>query len=106
MSDFILKLWPKNEITQSKSEAIKSHLKMAGLIGEEVNHWNGKSNRATKELKNYLDYDFEDSGQYSESLVIKISENDYGVRDGQDDYETFDRKNVVSIYEGDGSIIN
>ena len=105
MSDYILKMWPKAEIIENKCEAIKSQLKTLGLVGEDVNHWNGKANRATKEIRNYLDYDFADKGLYSESLIIKISENDYGVRDGQDDYETFDRKNVLSIYEGDGTII-
>ena len=60
MSDFILKLWPKTEIAENKSATIKSHLKAAGLIGEDVNHWNGKASQATQGIKNYLEYDFED----------------------------------------------
>jgi hypothetical protein len=54
----------------------------------------------------YLDYDFVDDGQYSESLIICVFENDYGIRGEAEDIETFDRNNVVSIYEGDGSINN
>jgi hypothetical protein len=49
-----------------------------------------------------LDYDFVDDGQYSESLIICVFEYDYGIRDGEEDIETFDRNNVVSIFEGDG----
>jgi hypothetical protein len=38
--------------------------------------------------------------------MICVFENDYGISDGEKDIETFDRNNVVSIYEGDGSISN
>jgi hypothetical protein len=51
-----------------------------------------------------LDYDFVDEGQYSESLIICVFENDYGIRVGEEDIETFERNNEVFIYKGDGSI--
>lgn len=51
-----------------------------------------------------MDYEFVVYGQYCESLIICVFENDYGVMDGEEDIETFDRNKVVSIYEGDGSI--
>ena len=53
-----------------------------------------------------MDYDFNDVGHYSESLIICVFESDYGIKDGEEDIETFDRNNVVTIYEGDGSINN
>lgn len=106
MSDFILKFWPVQDVSEDKSELIRNSLKSRGLIGDDVEHWNGVSYQVTKKIRNYLNYDFEDEGTYSELLVIKISENDYGVKEGEDDIETFDRRNVVSIYEGDGSIVD
>lgn len=39
-------------------------------------------------------------------MIICVFQNDYGIRDGEEDIETFDRNNVVSIYVGDGSINN
>jgi hypothetical protein len=106
MSDFILKLWPKEHIQENKRELLEAKLKTHGLVSEPATHWSGKAFHATKELINYLDFDFEDDGQYSESLIICVFENDYGIRDAEEDIETFDRNNVVSIYEGDGSISN
>ena len=106
MSDFILKLWPKEQMNENKRQLLEAELKTNGLVSEPATHWSGKAFHATKELRNYLDFDFEDDGQYSESLIICVFENDYGIRDGEEDIETFDRNNVVSIYEGDGSINN
>jgi len=106
MSDFILKLWPKNQTNTNNRELIDSEFKARGLVAEKVEHWSGESYKGTSEIKNFLDYDFVDNGQYSASLIINISEKNYGIRDGEEDVETFDRNNVVSIYEGDGSIIN
>ena len=39
-------------------------------------------------------------------MIICVFENDYGIRDGEEDIETFERNNVVSLNEGDGSINN
>lgn len=106
MSNFILKLWPKEQINVNKREMLEAELKNHGLVSAPTTHWSGEAFHATRELRNYLDYDFEDDGQYTESLIICVFENDYGIRDGENDIETFDRNNVVSIYEGDGSINN
>ena len=106
MSDFILKLWTKDQINENKRELLEAELKNHGLVSAPTTHWGSEAFHATKELRNYLDFDFEDDGQYSESLIIWVSENGYGIRDGEEDIETFDRNNVVSIYEGDGSISN
>lgn len=106
MSDFILKLWPKEHIKDNKRDLLEAELKIHGLVSEPAKHWSGKAFQATKELSTFIDYDFEDDGKYSESLIICVFENDYGIRDGEEDSETFDRNNVVSIYEGDGSINN
>jgi hypothetical protein len=105
VSDFILKFWPKKEVKENKTESIREALKKQDVIGDEIKHWSGKSNKAKAGIKNFLEYDFEDDDSYSTSLVVKVSELDYGIKDGKKDIETFERKNVLSIYEGDGSII-
>jgi hypothetical protein len=91
---------------ENKRDLLEAELKTHGLVSEPAIYWSDKAFQATKEFRTFLDYDFEDDGKYSESLIICVFENDYGIRDGEEDIETFDRNNVVSIYEGDGSIIN
>ena len=103
---FYIETLAKEQIKENKRQLLEAELKTNGLVSEPATHWSGKAFHATKELRNYLDFDFEDDGQYSESLIICVFENDYGIRDGEEDIETFDRNNVVSIYEGDGSISN
>jgi hypothetical protein len=51
MSDFILKLWPKEQIKENKRELLEAELKTHGLVSEPATHWSGKAFHATKELR-------------------------------------------------------
>lgn len=43
MSDFILKLWPKEQIKEHKREMLEAALKTHGLVSEPATHWSGKA---------------------------------------------------------------
>ena len=51
MSDFILKLWPKEQISENKSELLKAELKNHGLVSAPSTHWSGEAFHATKDLE-------------------------------------------------------
>ena len=105
--DFILKCWPKEDVATNKIDSIIKGLKAVDFIGNETVHWNKKAFFAGKSFFEYvqLENDNKDQG-YLNNLRITIFEDDYGLKPNEEmmELEGFDRKNVVSIYEGDGSI--
>lgn len=106
MSDIILKFWPKEEITETKVDTLRNRLSESKFLGDKTEFW-GKPAYKTGEL--FLTY-FEPlpdtPNSYIESLAIVIAEKDYGVLEGEEDFEYIDRLNVISILGGDGTFEN
>lgn len=103
MSDIILKFWPKDETKESKVEAIKSSLLDLHFIGQETEFWGKPTYKTGGHFNTYFEPLLNMPNPYIESLAIAISENDYGVIEGEEDFEYIDRKNVISILGGDGT---
>lgn len=106
MSDFILKFWPTKEVSEIKTAKIVSELKARGILGEETVHW-GKAafkigDAALKLLLPISNYDM--NSPYVQQLALIIEENGYGVGFGEEDFEFYDRHNVISVYGGDGEL--
>lgn len=103
MSDIILKFWPKDETTESKMDVLKSRLIDAKFIGEESEFWGKPAFKTGEQFNIYFNPLLNIPNPYIESLAITISENDYGVIEGEEDFEYIDRNNVISILGGDGT---
>ena len=103
MSDIKLKFWPKEEISKSKIELIKSELTISKFIGEETEFWNKPAFKAGFELNLFFEPRLSRDIIYFEELAITISEKDYGVLEGEEDFDFIDRMNVVSILGGNGT---
>lgn len=103
MSDIILKFWPKEEITESKVETLKSQLINSQFLGIETEFWGKPAFKTGGLFQIYFEPLLNIPNPYIESLAITISENDYGVLEGEEDFEYIDRKNVISILGGDGT---
>ncbi|WP_235299699.1 hypothetical protein [Portibacter marinus] len=106
MSDIILRIVPKEDIGELKTEKIKSELLNNEVISDSIEHWGKPAFKSGSRLNNYIELEFEDKGNYIGNLVIQISNEDYGVIMGSEDYDTINRKNCILIYNGDGSIIS
>lgn len=103
MSDIILKFWPKEEIKESKVDTLKSQLTNSKFIGEETEFWQKPAFKTGRQFNTYFEPLLNNPNPYIESLAIIISENDYGVIEGEEDFEYIDRSNVISILGGDGT---
>ncbi len=106
MSDIILRIVPKDEIEDSKTENIKTEFLNNKLIGKSIEHWGKPAYTTGSNFKDYIGLEFKDDGSYMGNLVIQINEVDYGVIMGEEDCDTINRKNCLLIYNGDGSIIS
>lgn len=103
MSDIILKFWPKEEVTELKVDLIKNGLANSKFIGEETEFWNKPAFKAGSEVNLFFEPRLNRDIGYFDDLAITISEKDYGVLEGEEDFDYIDRMNVVSILGGDGT---
>lgn len=106
MSDIILKFWPQDEVTDNKTAAIKDGLLQAQLIGDETEFWDKPAFRPGSKFNTFFEPLLEPGSEYFQSLAVVISDEDYGVVEGDEDFEFIDRLNVVSILGGDGTFEN
>ena len=108
MSDFILKVFPVEEVTADKTMAIKDQLINKGFIsGEEVEFSGDKYLRPGKSFCDFFGFDNEQAARESSSkdIRIKIEPKSYGIKleDEANEPEFIDRNNVVEIWNADGN---
>lgn len=103
MSDIILKFWPKEEVTVLKTDLIKNGLTNSNFIGDKTEFWNKPAFKAGSEFNLFFVPRLNREIGYFDDLAIIVSENDYGVLEGEEDFDYIDRMNVVSILGGDGT---
>ena len=104
MSDFILKFWPKDEVKEIKTEIIKRALLASKVLGEETMYGNKPAFKAGECLNEYLEPRMDNSHPYFKTISIVVADNDYGVGEDEEDFAFFERHNVLSILDGDGTI--
>lgn len=104
MSDIILKFWPKNEVSEDKTELLKEKLSAFKIIGEETIFWGELSFKPGIDFNDYFEPNLGKNNGYINSLYVKISKSGYGVIAGENDFEFIDKNNVVSILGGDGTL--
>lgn len=103
MSDFILKFWPKEDIKDVKVEQITKGLLDAEIIGEKTEFWDEPAYKPGTSIHRYFEPKLERSSSYFDTIYLKIFEKDYGVEPCDEDFEYFDRLNVVAIQGGEGT---
>jgi len=103
MSDFTLKFWPLKDVTSSKTNELKKGLAEFQIIGEETEFWGAPAFKAGEMIQNYLEPKIDRSNSYFNTISITIENKNYGVLEGDEDFEYFDRLNVVSIKGGEGA---
>jgi hypothetical protein len=108
MSDFILKIFPVEEVTVDKTELIKQALIKSKFLTGGSKDVHGETYLTAGE--SFCDFfEFEDAASardnYQGEVGIKISADGYGVIMEEDAEEpTFiDRKNVVEVWNVDGN---
>jgi hypothetical protein len=99
MSDFILKFWPKENVSENQTELIKAQFKKDKIISDEIEFWGKPAFKSGQRLGEMVGINNEN---YTANLVVQIEEKGYGVEQGEEDFEYVDRNNVVSIKNGDG----
>jgi hypothetical protein len=105
MSDFILKFWPKEEVAEIKTALIKETLFHARIIGEASTDKDPPAYKPGADLNQYLDPGMEHDRPYFEKMYLEIHDKDYGVEENdEDDFDFFDRNNVVSLWGADGTM--
>jgi len=103
MSDFILKFWPIDEVKNDKTELIKFQFQKDEIISGETEHWGKPAFSSGSKLGELIGIQNEN---YISNLKIQIEEKGYGVEQGEEDFEYIDRRNIISIQNGDGEIEN
>ncbi len=102
MSDFILKFWPKSEVKEVKTEKLKSELNSSKIIGEPTEFWGKPAFKPGQLIHEYLEPQLDRSNAYFDTISIVVSDKDYGVLQGEEDFEFIDRQNVIAIKGGEG----
>ncbi len=103
MSDFILKFWPKEEVNVTKVDEITSGLQDAKIIGEKTEFWGKPAYKPGQLINEYFEPRLERNNSYFDTIFLKISEKDYGVIPGEEDFEYVDRLNAIAIEGGEGA---
>jgi len=101
MSDYILKFWPKKEIETDKTKSIKSALAEAKVICDEIDFWGKSAYSLGSAAPEFLAPHMPKDSSYFKALAIFVNSEDYGVGLGEEDFEYFNRKNVVTVNGGD-----
>jgi len=104
MSDFILKFWPRDEVKEVKTEKIKTKLNQLKIIGEPTEFWGMPAFNPGQSINEYLEPKLDRTNPYFDTISITVSDKDYGVVQGEEDFEFIDRLNVISIKGGEGAI--
>jgi hypothetical protein len=105
MSDMILKFWPKADVKEVKTDKIKSGLTDAKIIGDPTEFWGKPAFRPGQSINDYFEPKLnpEWAKAYFASIALTVSDKDYGILEGEEDFEYLDRLNVVAIKGGEGA---
>jgi hypothetical protein len=101
MSEFILKFWPINEITEDHTELLIFKMKDEKIITDEMKNHGIQTFKPGENLGEMIGMPYPN---YISNLIVQIEFDGYGVLDGEEEFEYVDRKNVISILNGDGEI--
>ncbi|MGV8829870.1 MAG: hypothetical protein ACWA6U_16295 [Breznakibacter sp.] len=103
MSDFILKFWPKEEVKVVKVDKITAGLQDSNIIGEKTEFWGKPAFKPGSLIHEYFEPRLDRNSSYFDTIFLKISEKDYGVIPGEEDFDYIDRLNVIAIEGGEGA---
>ena len=108
MSDFILKIFPVDEVNTDKTGLIKEHLIKANFLSGEETEFSGETYlKPGQSFCEYFEFEDEKSAKktFKDEARIKIIADGYGVTMDEDAEEPdfIDRKNVVEIWNVDGN---
>ena len=108
MSDIILKFWPRNEVEEVKTERITSELKDAKVLGEPTEFSGKAAFKPGQAINDYFEpkLNSEWAKMYFPTIVLTVADKDYGVLQGEEDFEYVDRLNVISIIGGEAAFEN
>ena len=101
MSDYILKFWPKENVTENQTDLIRTQLRNDKIISDEIEFWGKSAFKSGEKLGEMVGIN---NSNYVAELVVQIEAKGYGVEQGKEDFEYIDRNNVVSIKNGDGEM--
>lgn len=82
---------------------LKNRLLNLGFIGEETEYWGKPAFKTGDQFNTFFEPFFDTPYPYIETLVVAISDDDYGILESEEGYENIDRLNVISIFGGDGT---
>lgn len=102
MSDFILKFWPKEDVKEVKTKNLKSELIDQKILGDETEFWGEHAYKPGQFINEYLEPKVNRDNLYFDTISIVVSDKDYGVLQGEEDFEFVNRLNVISIKGGEG----
>jgi hypothetical protein len=111
MSDFILKIFPVDEVSVDKTELIKEHFtKLNFLTGEESEYYGESYFKPGLSFCDFFEFEDEISARkgFRDEARIKIIADGYGVKMDEEveEPEFIDRKNVIEIWNIDGNYKN
>jgi len=108
MSDVILKFWPKDEVKEIKTGRITTELTEAKVLGEPTEFWGKPAFKPGQAINDYFEpkLNSEWAKSYFPSIALTVADKDYGVVEGEEDFEYIDRLNVVSIKGGEAAFDN
>src|SRR5688572_18196874 len=66
-------------------------------MGEPTDFWGKPAFKPGQSINDYLEPKLDKSNSYFDTISVVIPDKDYGVLQGEDDFEFIDRKNVVSL---------
>lgn len=102
MSDFILKFWPKEDVKEVKTKNLKSELIDQKILGDETEFLGEHAYKPGQFINEYLEPKVNRDNLYFDTISIVVSDKDYGVLQGEEDFEFVNRLNVISIKGGEG----
>ncbi len=104
MSDCILKFWPKNEVEIDKTQAILNELKLKNILGNEKDFWGEPAFSLTENTIKLIAPNADVNHPAFQKMAVFVKSKDYGIGFGEEDWEYYDRLNVVTINGGDGEL--
>lgn len=108
MSDFILKIFPAEQVNTDKTGLIREHLTKSNFLsGEEVEFYGETHLKPGAAFCDYFEFEDEKSARktFQDEAKIKIVADGYGVimKEDAEEPEFVDRKNVIEIWSIDGN---
>ena len=104
MSDYILKFWPIKDVAEDKTQQLITELKNKDILGEEIEFWGEPAHKLSTAAVLLLAPNETLDSSYVQGLAVFVKPKDYGIGFGEEDFEYFDRLNVITVNGGDGEL--